>query len=50
MNSGDMSVDTSGIATYVQYTCAVGYHLVGDSNRTCDTTGIWSGSKPVCSE
>ncbi|XP_060562326.1 CUB and sushi domain-containing protein 3-like, partial [Ruditapes philippinarum] len=48
MNSGDMSVDTSGTSTYVQYTCAVGYHLVGDSNRTCDTAGIWSGSKPVC--
>jgi len=30
------------------YTCNPGYKLVGDSTRECQTTGVWSGSKPTC--
>ena len=30
------------------YTCDTGYNLVGDSNRTCQATGNWSGSPPTC--
>ena len=25
-----------------------GYNLVGDSTRTCQATGNWSGSAPTC--
>ena len=30
------------------YTCNTGYNLVGDSTRTCQATGVWSGSEPTC--
>ena len=30
------------------YSCNTGYNLVGDSTRTCQATGVWSGSEPTC--
>ena len=30
------------------YSCNTGYTLVGDSTRTCQATGTWSGSEPTC--
>ena len=30
------------------YSCNTGYNLVGDSTRTCQATGNWSGSEPIC--
>ena len=30
------------------YSCNTGYNLVGDSNHTCQATGEWSGSAPIC--
>ena len=32
----------------VTYSCNTGYNLVGDSTRTCQATGNWSGSAPTC--
>ena len=32
----------------VTYSCETGYNLVGDSTRTCQATGNWSGSAPTC--
>ena len=32
----------------VTYSCNTGYNLVGDSTRTCQATGKWSGSAPTC--
>ena len=37
--------------TFVQtatYSCNTGYNLVGDSTRTCQAAGNWSGSAPAC--
>ena len=30
------------------YSCNTGYNLVGDSTRTCQATGEWSGSESTC--
>ena len=32
----------------VNYRCNIGYILVGDSTRTCQASGNWSGSAPTC--
>ena len=48
--SNGQANDTAG-TTFRQittYTCDIGYNLMGDSNRTCQATGMWSGSKPIC--
>ena len=30
------------------YSCNTGYDLLGDSTRTCQATGTWSGTAPTC--
>ena len=30
------------------YSCNTGYYLVRGSTRTCQATGVWSGSAPTC--
>ena len=30
------------------HSCDTGYNLVGYNNRTCQATGVWSGSEPIC--
>ena len=30
------------------YSCNTDYNLLGDNTRTCQATGMWSGSKPTC--
>ena len=30
------------------YSCDDFFNLMGDSNRTCQDTGNWSGSEPTC--
>ena len=45
------SVNHTAGTTFKQtatYSCNTGYGLVGDSNRTCQATGNWSGSVPTC--
>ena len=31
-----------------RYTCNSGYELVGQSIRTCQNNGEWSGDAPIC--
>ena len=30
------------------YSCNTGYNLVGNSTRTCQSTGNWFGRAPIC--
>ncbi|KAK8756462.1 hypothetical protein V5799_000832 [Amblyomma americanum] len=36
------------VNTKVQYRCNQGYTLVGNSERTCQSDGTWSGAEPMC--
>ena len=30
------------------YSCDTGFTLIGDTTRTCQATGLWSGNAPTC--
>ena len=50
-NPTNGQVSHTGRTIYRQtatYSCDTGYNLVGNSNRTCEATGVWSGSEPIC--
>ena len=32
----------------VMYSCKFGYKLKGEQSRTCEASGSWSGTLPVC--
>ena len=57
MDCGSLPDPTNGSVTLTAgtllgqnatYSCDTGYNLVGDSTRTCQATGNWSGSEPTC--
>ena len=35
-------------AAVVIYVCDPGYEIIGDEQRSCLVTGLWSGNKPTC--
>jgi len=40
----------SELGQIVEYSCAEGFDgIVGDIQRTCEVSGEWTGSAPVCS-
>ena len=44
-------VDTLGSTQYLEianYSCNVGYELIGDVLRQCQGDGEWSGEEPTC--
>ena len=36
------------INSTAEYSCTVGYQLIGNSTRVCQSDGKWSGSVPFC--
>ena len=44
-----MSVSGTTVGQIVTYTCNSGYELMGNSTRTCQSSGQWTGSQPSCS-
>ena len=50
MNPTGGSVSVSGLRQgfTATYSCNVGYDLMGDSSRTCESTGTWTNSELVC--
>ena len=46
--NGQVSYNAGMFGQIATYSCDLGYNLVGDSNRTCQATGVWSGSTPTC--
>ena len=57
MDCGSLDDSANGQVTHTSgttfgqaaiYSCNTGYNLVGNSTRTCQATGEWSGSVPTC--
>ena len=46
--NGQVSTTGTTFGETATYSCNTGYNLVGDSTRTCQATGEWSGSEPTC--
>ena len=40
--------DGTTLGQTATYSCNTGFNLVGNSTRTCQATGDWSGSEPTC--
>ena len=46
--NGRHNVSSTTYNSVVTYTCDDGYTLQGNSSRTCQSNGNWSGSVPQC--
>ncbi len=45
------TVDTSSGTAFLNvanYTCNIGYAIIGSDTRTCEEDGIWNSSTPTC--
>ena len=47
-SNGDVDYTATTEGSTVVYSCDPGFVLCGDENRTCLSTGMWSGSTPDC--
>jgi len=45
---GNVTVTTYGAVTTATYTCDANFTMSGDTVRTCQSTGSWSGVEPSC--
>ena len=43
-------VDTTGtkFGDTASYNCIPGYYIIGETTRTCEKSGVWSGVAPIC--
>ena len=48
IRNGGVHVMGEGVGSYSNYTCIIGFMLVGNRKRECLRNGTWSGTKPVC--
>ena len=46
--NGQVTLTAGTFGQTATYSCNTGYSLVGDSTRTCQAGGSWSGSAPTC--
>ena len=46
--NGQRSLSSTTNNSVVTYTCDAGYTLQGANSRTCQSSGQWSGSVPLC--
>lgn len=48
--NGKVSFDFTTFESVATYTCDSGFDVSGDSSRTCNGTGQWTGSSATCTE
>ena len=49
-SNGKLNITSSTFGSVAVYSCMPPYVLSGTTARTCQSTGEWSGSEPVCSK
>ncbi|XP_064397086.1 uncharacterized protein LOC135343963 isoform X2 [Halichondria panicea] len=47
---GSVEAPQTTVMATATYSCNSGYGLVGESTRTCQADGTWSGSEPTCTQ
>lgn len=48
IENGDIDVTGRSTGDTATYSCDTGFNLVGPSTRTCQASGVWSLTAPVC--
>lgn len=46
--NGEVNITSSNVGSTATYTCNTGFELVGQRSRSCQSSGIWSGTAPTC--
>ena len=46
--NGNVMQRNTTFASVTEYSCNDGFELVGNSTRTCQASGAWSGAEPTC--
>lgn len=46
--SNNVGASSYKIGALLKYRCERGYKIVGEPLSTCENTGVWSGSVPIC--
>ena len=47
-DNGQVEFSNTTFESTANYTCDLGYSLNGNSTRTCEGSGEWSGNQPSC--
>ena len=47
---GSVSIHETMIGSTADYSCEIGYELIGSATVTCQSDGTWSDSPPICVE
>ena len=47
-SSGSLVISSNGTVSVVTYNCDEGYVLVGESTRSCTSSGQWTSDTPEC--
>ena len=47
-DNGQVNFSNTTFESTANYTCDLGYNLNGNSTRTCEASGEWSGDPPSC--
>lgn len=46
--NGIVDISGTSFGDTATYRCNIGYQVVGEPVRTCEDTGLWSGTVPYC--
>lgn len=44
----ELNLSSDGIQTYAQFTCEIGYTMVGNGTVYCRSDGSWTMQPPTC--